>query len=92
MQTTLRLMRKFSAVAFGTSAIVIALYIGVVIGMTAWYDNHQDTGIIVDEPDSNEGVAAGSQGRQGGIGRCFITTQIDRRLARQRLRNAKISR
>ncbi|XP_049268219.1 uncharacterized protein LOC125757120 [Rhipicephalus sanguineus] len=59
-------MRKFSAVAFGTSAAVLALYVGVVIGMTAWHDNHQDTGIIVDEPNSNEGVDAGSQGSQGG--------------------------
>ncbi|KAL1433058.1 hypothetical protein MTO96_002030 [Rhipicephalus appendiculatus] len=62
------MMRKFSAVAFGTSAVVLALYVVVVIATEAWHDNHQDTGIVVDEPDSSEGVAAGSQGSQGTIG------------------------
>ncbi|KAH8041629.1 hypothetical protein HPB51_017074 [Rhipicephalus microplus] len=65
----IRLMSKFSAVAFGTSAVVLALYVAVVIATEAWHDNSQDTGVIVDEADSNEGVAAGSQGSQGAIGR-----------------------
>lgn len=72
------MMKKCSAAALATSAVVVAIYMGVIIGIATWSDNHQETGVIVDESDSNaaEGLAAGSQENRGGAVRASLSPKL----------------